>query len=263
MTTHRNCIICESPTDIVEYCHMQGCLYVRCTQCDLIYVDRFATNEQMMQAYTGGGLKSFRRRLFGPLRKLRNISGYAHFMQRARDIFRSVSQGVSTRQNKRFLDIGCNKGFLLTAAIEQGFDVYGVELVKELIRPFKNTYPQFAGNISSEKFSVAAQGFDADFFDVITAIDVIEHFEDPIQDTRNIYRMLKPGGKFVIQTPDVDCSQAKQLGCDWGALKPLEHLHLFGRKNFPTFAAKIGFRDISIHDPYEDADGNFIAIMYK
>lgn len=262
--THRKCLICEENTLITEHCRMQGLLYVRCAQCGLIYVDRFATPEQMMQAYTGGGLKSLRRRLFGPLRKLKNVSGYVNFKQRAVDIFAVVSHdAVLPAHGKRFLDIGCNKGFLLAAAVEQGFDVYGVELVKELIRPFKNTYPRFAKNISSEKFSVVAQRFSENYFDIISAIDVIEHFEYPIQDTQNIYRMLKPGGRFVIQTPDVDCAQAKKLACGWGALKPLEHLHLFGRQNFPAFAAKIGFRDVRILDPFEDADGNFVAIMRK
>lgn len=263
MTTYRNCIICDQNTDIAPYCEMDGCEYVRCRQCGLIYVNQFASDEQMMNAYTGGGLKSLRRKLLGPFRKLRNVKGFNTSMVRARQIFDFVSAEQAPLEGKRFLDIGCNKGFLLTAAIERGCDVYGVELVRELIRPFINTYPQFAEHIYSEKFSLVAQRFDGGYFDLISAIDVIEHFEDPIQDTQDIYRMLKPGGVFVIQTPDVDCIQATSQGCQWGALKPMEHLHLFGREDFPAFAKKIGFRHTTIHDPFEDADGNFVAVMRK
>jgi SAM-dependent methyltransferase len=242
---------------------MNGCHYLHCTQCGLIYVDRFATAEQMLEAYTGGGFKSWRRRILGPFRKLTNVKGYAQSMQRAREIFAVASQAAKPLANPQFLDIGCNKGFLLTAAIEQGYTVSGVELVKELIHPFINSYPQFRKNIYSEKFSVVAPQFGDGFFDLITAIDVIEHFEDPIKDIQEIYRVLKPGGVFVIQTPDVDCVQATSQGCHWAALKPLEHLHLFGRKNFPGFAVKLGFREVSIRDPFEEADGNFTAILRK
>ena len=258
----RPCVICDV-TDNKQYCSFNGLEYVQCNACKLIYVDNFADNEKMYKAYTGGGFKSFRRKLFAPIRRMRSIKGYAHFLQRAREIFAFAKQHVSVEGKKTYLDIGCNKGFLLAAGAEEGCDVHGVELVTELIRPFCNTYPQFSKQVYSDKFQDVAKRFSDRHFDVITAIDVVEHFEDPLSDLREVYRILKDDGVFIIQTPDIDCEQAKTLACNWGALKPLEHLHLFGRKNFITFGKKAGFNDVVVSDPFEDADGNFVAVLKK
>lgn len=258
----RPCVICDV-TDSHHYCSYKGLEYVQCNRCDLIYVDNFADNEEMYSAYTGGGFKSFRRKLFAPIRRMGSIKGHDHFLQRAREIFSFSKEQANSNELKTYLDIGCNKGFLLAAGVEQGCDVHGVELVTELIRPFCNTYPQFKHQVYSDKFQDVAKRFSDQHFDLITAIDVVEHFEDPLSDLREVYRILKDDGIFVIQTPDIDCDNAKTLGCEWGALKPLEHLHLFGRQNFIAFAKKAGFTQVTVYDPFEDADGNFVAVLKK
>lgn len=258
----RPCVICGT-TNSKQYCSYDGLEYVQCNACQLIYVDNFADNEEMYKAYTGGGFKSLRRKLFAPIRKMRSIKGYTHFLHRARGIFAFAKQHVKTNGQKTYLDIGCNKGFLLASGIEEECDVHGVELVTELIRPFCNTYPEFSKQVYSDKFQDVAKRFNDKYFDIITAIDVVEHFEDPLSDLREVHRILKEDGVFVIQTPDIDCQKAKTLGCNWGALKPLEHLHLFGRENFITFGQKAGFSEVTVSDPFEEADGNFVAVLKK
>ncbi|MDH5182025.1 MAG: class I SAM-dependent methyltransferase [Gammaproteobacteria bacterium] len=259
----RPCVLCDA-TDSKHYCSFNSLEYVQCNRCKLIYVDNFADNDAMYKAYTGGGLKSLRRKLLAPIRKMRSIKGYTHFLQRARGIFAFAKGKVPPAGGQRtYLDIGCNKGFLLAAAIEDDCNVHGVELVTELIAPFCNTYPDFKEQVYSDKFQDVAKRFSDKYFDIITAIDVVEHFEDPLSDMREVHRILKDNGVFVIQTPDIDCQKAKTLGCNWGALKPLEHLHLFGRENFVAFGKKAGFKEVTVSDPFEEADGNFVAVLKK
>lgn len=259
----RPCIICRNSQQVSHYCSFGKLEYVRCASCGLIYVDNLANNEEMNKAYTGGGLKSFRRNLFAPFRKMRSVKGYSHFLQRARGIFNFSKQYIEPGKDRRYLDIGCNKGFLLNAGIEENFDVHGVELVTVLVKPFCNTFPEYSHQVYSDKFCAVAQRFNAGYFDLITAIDVVEHFEDPLADLKEVHRILKDNGAFIIQTPDIDCEQARTMGCNWGALKPLEHLHLFGGKNFIEFAKQAGFREVTIHDAFEEADGNFVAVLKK
>lgn len=259
----KSCIVCDTDSACKHYCDHSGQVYVQCGSCNLIYVDDFAANEDMYAAYTGDFLKSFRRKLIAPFRKMRSISGFKHFSQRAHEIFSFIDNAFDKDEEKKFLDIGCNKGFLLVEGIKKDYDVYGVELVREVIQPFRNTFPQFKDQIFSDKFQDVARRFPDNYFGVISAIDVVEHFEDPLSDFCEVHRILKPGGIFVAQTPDVDCANAHEEGCDWGALKPLEHLHLFGRNNFVTFAKKAGFSKVDIYDAVEDGDGNFLAVLSK
>lgn len=161
------------------------------------------------------------------------------------------------------MDIGCNKGFLLAAGLERDWDVYGVEIVPELTVPFKNTYRNLKGHIFNGRFEDCRANFKTDMIDLITAIDVIEHFENLVEDLTGIFKLLKPGAVFVIQTPDADCTQARRLKCNWGALKPLEHLQLFSAENLAALAREIGFAETLAFAPFEEADGNFVAVLRK
>lgn len=260
----RNCIICKNNDSTESYCKQDGQLYVKCNSCGLIYVDDFESQLNMDKAYTGGSFKSLRRKIFGPIRRMRHFSRAKHFTQRAEEIFEFVETAFShSVKDINYIDIGCNKGFLLEQAVKKGANVYGVELVEEVMTPFKNTYPKFKNGIFHERFSNVAEKFDDEFFDIITAMDVVEHFEDPLSDLKHIYRILKKDGIFVIQTPDVDTKEASEEKCAWGALKPLEHLHLFGKGNFEKFANDAGFSNVVVCDPVEYGDGNFMAIMKR
>jgi SAM-dependent methyltransferase len=164
----------------------------------------------------------------------------------------------------KYFDIGCNKGYLLAQGIKQGWDVHGCELVPELSAPFRNSYKQQRDNVYCGRFADIRPKFENNTFELITAIDVIEHFEDVVADMRGIYDILKPGGALVIQTPDAACEQAKRGGCHWGALKPLKHLHLFNQKSLEMLAQRVGFRDMqAVQKPFEDADGNFVVVLRK
>ena len=259
----RGCVVCNNTSRVEHYCSMDQLEYVRCTSCGLIYVDHFATDDAMHGAYTGGYLKSLRRRLMAPFRKMRQIKGYTYFTQRAGEIFEFAQQQIQAGPHSTYLDIGCNKGFLLAEAAKRQFNVHGVELVKELIRPFCNTYPQFATQIYSAKFSEVGRKFPSGYFNLISAIDVVEHFEDPLADLQEICRVLANDGAFVIQTPDIACQRALEMRCEWGALKPLEHLHLFDSRNFETLARRAGFASIRVFPAFEEADGNFVAVLKK
>jgi SAM-dependent methyltransferase len=100
-------------------------------------------------------------------------------------------------------------------------------------------------------------------FNAITAIDVIEHFEDPMRETAQIYRILKPGGVLLLQTPDTENPKARELKEKWGALKPREHLHLFNRRNLRRFAEKLGFKQADYFEAFDTEDGNLVAVLRK
>lgn len=260
----RGCFICKTDQYVKYYCTVDNSDYLECTNCNLIYLDKIAPTQELYKAYDGGTWKSFRRKLLAPMRKFSQYRNYDYAIDRANRIFKFASAYNKNNSTQPvFLDVGCNKGFLLSRAVESGWNIYGVEIVPELMIPFRKKYKQFDDHIFSERFHDVQKKFKDNMFDLITAIDVIEHVEDPIEDLGNIYRMLKPGSSFVIQTPDSECQQAKEEKEKWGALKPLEHLHIFGRKSLGMFSKQLGFKEIQFFEPFEHADGNFVAVMTK
>jgi len=264
----RACFICDTTTKVNHYARVEAQDYVCCSRCGLIFVDNVKPPDKLYHAYDGGRLKAWRRKLVAPLRGFTHVRNFDKSMARAKRIFEFVvslnSQTGSLRYaNPIWLDIGCNKGFLLAAAVAHGWQVYGVELVPELMRPFQRKFKPFAGNIFSQRFIDVQTQFNDDTLDVISAIDVIEHFEEPRRDVSGIYRILKPGGLFVVQTPDGTAKQADELKERWGALKPLEHLHLFNSNNLEIFAKQLGFAAIKFFPPFDEADGNLVAVLRK
>jgi SAM-dependent methyltransferase len=182
---------------------------LRCARCGLIFVDHIKPPDKIYRAYDGGNLKAWRRKLVAPIRGFSQVRNFDKSMARANRIFDFVASLYANHPPyPTWLDVGCNKGFLLAAAIVHAWNVYGVELVPELMIPFQKKFKAFANNIYSERFIDVQTHFKDNTFDVISAIDVIEHFEAPRLDMRGIYRILKPGGLFLAQTPDGAAKQA-------------------------------------------------------
>lgn len=258
----QQCFICNK-SNFQPYCEIDHKKYIQCTDCNLIFVDVIESWTVLQHSYNGGFFKSLRRKLIQPFRSFKNHKNYDLLARRADTITNFIQEinGNSTKVN--FLDIGCNKGFLLESAIKKSWNTYGIEVVDELLGAFRKHYKEFANQALTGKINDFHLRFENTYFDIITAVDVIEHLEDPVTEMQIIYDMLTPNGIFVIQTPDTSHQQAIDEKEKWGALKPLEHLHLFSPKNLKTFAKKIGYKDINFFPCFEEADGNFVAILKK
>jgi hypothetical protein len=62
---------------------------------------------------------------------------------------------------------------------------------------------------------------------VITLWHVIEHLFDPFADLGTLYRLLRPGGRLLIGTPNCASLEAKVFGCWWSGYDMPRHLILF------------------------------------
>lgn len=259
----RACIICGEASISEQYCNYDDGLYLKCSHCGLIYIDVVQDSSKLYSAYNGGFFKDLRRKLTMPLRKIEGVKDFATSLQRAQGIIEFCSRQLAGKEKPRFFDIGCNKGFLLLVGLQRGWDVYGEELIPELIRPLLNSHPGLQGHVFSGRFCEVEKKLESDSFDLISAIDVVEHFENPLSDLIAIRRILKKNGRVVMQTPDISCQRAINDKCKWGALKPMEHLHLFNCSNFTMLAKKAGFSTVECFPAFEEADGNFVVVLGK
>lgn len=139
----------------------------------------------------------------------------------------------------RLLDIGCSYGILLQLAKERGLDVYGIELSRDACEYCKNSLGLnvFCGKIDEANFPPA-------YFDAITAIDVIEHLDDPAGFVSKLNELLKPGGILYLVTPDRGSFSAKLLGYRWWSYRKM-HLYYFSKDVLCNFLTKKGFSIIS------------------
>jgi len=108
------------------------------------------------------------------------------------DATRAIVPGV------RVLEIGSGTGGMLNALRSRGVDAEGVELRQDLI----DEAHAFYGPLPVRRVDGVALPFDASTFDVVASFDVFEHIPDSDAHLREVQRVLKPGGAYLIQTPN-------------------------------------------------------------
>ncbi len=154
----------------------------------------------------------------------------------ARQIAGSSVMWLDAKPQGKLLDVGCGNGSFLAKMQKLGWEVAGVE-------PDENS-----AGIARERLGIPvtrdldASEFSDGSFDAVTAHEVIEHTHDPVGFLRQSWRVLKPGGIFVLTTPNVG-----SLGCQlfrkaWESWDPPRHLHLFSSQTLRVCAETAGLR---------------------
>jgi predicted SAM-dependent methyltransferase len=70
---------------------------------------------------------------------------------------------------------------------------------------------------------------------------VIEHVPDPDETLREIFRVLKPGGMLVMETPRYDTLMMKLFGRRERSLSCAGHIYFFTTKTLREVSEKAGF----------------------
>lgn len=132
---------------------------------------------------------------------------YAHIQQveanhwwyvgRRQIIFDRVFPLLAQYDHPRILDVGCGTGYNMEYMKQHGYDrMSGLDFSPEAL-----TFCHSRGLFSVVCGDGTLPPFADSSFDVVTALDMIEHVEDDNQALRELGRILKPGGSLVIFTP--------------------------------------------------------------
>lgn len=124
----------------------------------------------------------------------------------------------------RVLDIGCGRGDFLMACRRKGWQVAGVEQAGAPIMELRQSLGLDV--VSTTELDTLADAS----FDVVTMWHVFEHMADPRETLREAYRMLKPGGRIIIEVPNFGSWQARMGPRDWFHLDVPRHLLHFERE---------------------------------
>lgn len=102
-------------------------------------------------------------------------------------------------QGAKVLDLCCGMGRHSMALYEAGYQVTGVDLSEVLLREAQRNDPdrRVTWMRSDMRQLPLEGGFDA-VLNLFTSFGYFEHDEEHIQVLQEIYRMLKPGGRFLI-----------------------------------------------------------------
>jgi 2-polyprenyl-6-hydroxyphenyl methylase/3-demethylubiquinone-9 3-methyltransferase len=98
----------------------------------------------------------------------------------------------------KVLDMGCGAGFLTHDLAKLGHEVIGVDLSEKSLEVAKKLDP--TRQVRYLQANVTAVPSPSESFDVVCAMDLLEHVENPSAIVKEASRLLKPGGLFFFHT---------------------------------------------------------------
>jgi len=134
------------------------------------------------------------------------------------------------------LDIGCSTGAFMIEADIAGFKCEGIEPGFFSSKYGKNIHKLNIHNANVESYMPNRQ------FDVITCLHVLEHVTHTINFMTALRYFLKDEGLLLIATPNVGCKYAREMGMEWEAVGPADHVCLFDSTTITELLNNTGFK---------------------
>ena len=132
----------------------------------------------------------------------------------------------------KVLEIGCYEGGFLSFFDNARWARFGVEPTPS------------SADVGRRRYGInVREGFfeDVDFgeeqYDAVVALHVIEHAHRPSEFFRKVYGLLKPGGLFFAEVPNVELISTDSITSFFN----FEHLYYFTPKTFANYLRRFGF----------------------
>jgi SAM-dependent methyltransferase len=130
------------------------------------------------------------------------FAGRRAIIRSALAAWREEGMEYSAQGGLQLLDIGCGTGAnlpLLCEAVDEGGSITALDfspLALQFARDHLGDLP-----VSLLRGDAIHLPFADGSFDIVTMLDVLEHVEDDGAATREIHRVLRPGGAFILSVP--------------------------------------------------------------
>jgi 2-polyprenyl-3-methyl-5-hydroxy-6-metoxy-1,4-benzoquinol methylase len=142
------------------------------------------------------------------------------------------------------LDVGCGNGRFMSRIQELGWEPYGVEPDPRAVAAASQTFGSRVkqGTVFNGEFREAS-------FDAITLNHVIEHVREPISVLGRCGELLRPGGRIIVTTPNLNSWGLRLFGPSWLGLDPPRHLVIFTPSSLRRSALSAGLRVRTVRTP--------------
>jgi SAM-dependent methyltransferase len=157
--------------------------------------------------------------------------------------FKRVFGHIPKRALVELLDVGCGDGWMLDLyklASPQPIKTYGVDFNPQVCKVAES----FGHTVYCSRFEeLDLKGR----FDVVNLSHVIEHVSDPLLIASKSFEVLRPGGLFVLETPNTATLDGKwfERG-NWGAYHIPRHWNLFNGTTLRQLGEKAGFTFLEV-----------------
>ena len=152
----------------------------------------------------------------------------------------------------RLLDVGAGFGYLADAGRGLFHERWALEMNGGAAEHIAADHRAIIGSFD-------ASDLPANYFDVVSMQDCLEHLPDPKRALERVRTLLRPGGAFLATTPDVGSWLQKAQGRNWVSLKFPEHVVLYSERTLRRALEDAGFHVQRIEPAGQYARLDFLA----
>jgi 2-polyprenyl-3-methyl-5-hydroxy-6-metoxy-1,4-benzoquinol methylase len=210
----------------------EGFSYVRCRKCGLVQMNPQPSVPAVRGRYREGHGADYLSY------EIANEGAFLRLQELALEDggFSTLEEELKRRgKPPRALDAGCATGALLEKLRERGWEVLGLEISTP-----QAEYARRMRGLEILDLPLEETRLPEDWFDLILASHLIEHLNDPGSFVREAYRVLSPGGRVFITTPNIAGFQARLFRNRWRSAI-FDHLYLFSVKTLSGLLSRAGF----------------------
>ncbi len=153
-------------------------------------------------------------------------------------IFERIEQTAKSRG--KLLDVGCGTGQYLSAALNHGWEPWGID-----ISPYAARVAASRTGVHAVSGTLEESDFAPSSFDAVIMIHALEHQFDPRRTLSEVHRLLRPGGALFISVPNMRSAEAKRHGAAWRGWQPGFHFYFFTKTSLALAVENAGFRVVS------------------
>lgn len=236
--SEKHCPACGSPeyrtltrgSDRLYHTTRKSFLLVECATCQLIRLFPWPSPAELKTFYPDHYWFDAGEDTSGQL-----AESYRRFV--LADHVRFVMGAVrSARMSEPVLDVGCGGGLFLRMLQERGVPVIGLDVAVAAagVAWRRLGVPAVCASLSHAPFAPQS-------FSVVTMFHVLEHLYDPAAYVDEARRLLKPGGRLIVQVPNIDCWQYFLAAENWNGVDIPRHLIHFKARDVDALLGDCGF----------------------
>ncbi|MDD3182164.1 MAG: class I SAM-dependent methyltransferase [Alphaproteobacteria bacterium] len=138
----------------------------------------------------------------------------------------------------KILELGCGSGETMKILTDWGWTTEGLDFDPAAV---SNAVAKGLNVRQGDLFSC---GYAADSFDVVFSNHVIEHVPDPAAVLAECHRILRPGGRCIVVTPNGESIGHRVFKSAWRGLEHPRHMHIFTPGSLGAAAQTAGFSSL-------------------